>query len=370
MATEVEVQTAEVGRTLVAGRLHLTPLADSSNSLIQPHLIGPEPNKPLPCPKPRLTPKPFALDRNLTVRPIVAPKPLQRPRSESSPFPGHRPHTPSAPKPPEPAVKAVPADPGRPASTSFKCLNRTHSGQTTKPVVQPFKPAPPLASGDLNEPIEKLKASSLAHSHSLKKPPAVEWSASKTGTPEKERSITRAKSMGFLSEVGKEEEDRAEAALALRAQPRSSRPRPVSELFLHSPTKASAPAPGFTRTGRRPLSTDLTARFQSIGLSLHRKVPRMKENTPGEQGPPQEGGAESACPEGGAASTLPEPGARGAASEERRADSVGQPGPEAEPAVGVKQLIRQLTEDTPPTQSPAPRPATKPRPLPLARTKR
>lgn len=387
MAAEVEVQTGEVGRTMVGGRLHLSPLADSSNSLVsQSHLIAAEPSKPVPIPRPRLTPKPFAVDKNLTVKPIVAPKPPQRLRSESTHLPGHKPQTPCSPKAPQPAVKPVPPDPEWPASTSLKPLNKMHLGQTTKPVVQPFKPAPPLAPGDLNEPVKKLKPSSLAYSHSLKKPPGAEWSGNKVGVAEKDRSITRAKSMGFLTEVGKEEEDNAEAAVALRPQPRSSRPRPASELFLHSPTKLSAPAQGSNWAGRRPLSADLTAKFQSIGLSLHHKVPKMKENTPEEKGPPQERESQPTCPEGGGTSTAPDQ------SEDRRADSIrsrighlldshsvvldsdppalAQPGPDPGPAVGVKQLIRQLTEDTPPAQSPAPRPPVKPRPLPLDLTKR
>lgn len=393
MATEVEVQTGEVGRTMVGGRLHLSPLADSSNSLMgQAHLITPEPNKPVPSPKPRLTPKPFAVDKNLTVKPIVAPKPLQRPRSESSLFPGHKPQTPCSPKAPQPAGKPVPTDPERPASTSFKSSNKMHSGQTSKLVIQPFKPAPPLASGELNGPMKKLKPSSLAHSHSLKKPSAAEWSGSKMSVAEKDRSITRAKSMGFLTELGKEEEDKAEAAMALRPQPRSSRPRPVSELFLHSPTKAWAPAPGFHQAGRRPLSADLTAKFESIGLSLHRTFPKMKEKAPEEKGPPQESGSEGTCPEGGVTSTVSDQSGKKEAGEERRADSIRsrishlldspsvflesdppstpQPGPDTEPAVGVKQLIRQLTEDTPPAQNPVFRPPLKPRPLPLDRTRR
>lgn len=391
MAAEVEVQTGEVGRTMVGGRLHLSPLADSSNSLIgQSHLITPEPNKPVPGPKPRLTPKPFAADKNLTVKPIVAPKPLQRPRSESIHLPGHKPQTPCSPKPPQPAVKLLPTDPERPASTSFKSSNKMHLGQTTKPVIQPFKPAPPLASGDLSEPIKKLKPSSLAHSHSLKKP-ATEWSGNKPSVAEKDRSITRAKSMGFLTEVGKEEEDQAEAVVPLRPQPRTHRPRPVSELFLHSPSKVWSHQ-GSNWAGRRPLSADLTAKFESIGLSLHRKVPKMKENTPEMKGPPQERAPETVGPEGGVASTVSDQSGKKEAGEERRADSIrsrishlfdspslllesdppgtAQPGPEAEAAVGVKQLIRQLTEDTPPAQSPVPRPPLKPRPLPLDWTKR
>lgn len=357
MAAEVEVQTGEVGRTMMGGRLHLSPLADSSNSLMgQSHLMAPEASKPVPGPKPRLTPKPFALDKNLTLRPIVAPKPRQRPRSECTLLPGPKALAPCPPNP-------VPSDPERPSSTSFKPSNRLLGGQTTKPVVHPFKPAPPLAPADLSPPAERPRGSGLAHSHSLRKPPAAaEWTGTKASVAEKERSITRAKSMGFLSEMGKDEEDKAEVAAALRPQPRTSRPRPVSELFLHSPTKASAPAQGTVWAARRPLSADLTAKFESIGLSLHRKSPQTKENAPEEKGPAQEAESQSSR--------------RG---EEVRADGArsrishlleSEPGPGPEPPVGVKQLIRQLTEDTPPAQSPASRPGLKPRPLPLDRTKR
>lgn len=388
----MEVQTGEVGRTKVGGRLHLSPLADSSNSLIsQSHLITPEPNKPVPSPKPRLTPKPFAVDKNLTVKPIVAPKPLQRSRPESTCLPGYKPQPPCTPKPPQPAAKVAPTDPDRPASTSFKSTNKMNAGQTTKPVAQPFKPAPPLASGDHNEPEKKLKTSSLAHSHSLKKLSAAEWSGNAINKAGKDRSITRAKSMGFLSEVGKEEEDKPEAAVPLRPQPRTSRPRPVSELFLHSPTKASAPVQVFNWGGRRPLSSDLTAKFESIGLSLHRKFPKT-ENTPEGKGPPQGREPETTCPEGGPTSTVSDQSSKKEAGVGRRADSVrsrsshlldspstflesdppstAQPGLDAEPAVGVKQLIRQLTEDASPAQSPISRPPLKPRPLPLDLTKR
>lgn len=384
----MEVQAGEAGRAMVGGRLHLGPLADSSNSLISPsHLITPEPNKPVPGPKPRLTPKPFAVDKNLTVKPIVAPKPLQRSRPESTRLPGYKPQPPCTPKPAQPAVKAVPTDPDRPASTSFKSSNKMTAGQTTRPVAQPFKPAPPLASGDHQDSVKKLKPSSLAHSHSLKKLSTPEWSGSAIGKPEKDRAITRAKSMGFLTEVGKEEEDKPEAAVPLRPQPRTSRPRPVSELFLHSPTQASAPVQVWG--GRRPLSADLTAKFESIGLSLHRTFPK---NTPEDKGPPQGRQSETTRPEGGATSTVSDQSSKKEAGVERRADGVrprithlldspsafpesdppstAPPGPDGEPALGVKQLIRQLTEDTPPAQSPSSRPPLKPRPLPLNLTRR
>lgn len=381
MAAEVDVQTGEVGRAMVGGRLHLSPLADSSNSLVgQAHLIAPEATKPVPGLKPRLTPKPFSLDKHLTVKPIVAPKPLQRPRSDSSHLAGHTPPAPCSPKPAQPAVKPVPTEPEWPTPTSSKSSNKMHLGQTTKPVAQPFKPAPPLASRDLDEPNRKLTPSSLVHSHSLKKPSAPDWSGKKSFVPEKDRSITRAKSMGFLAEVGREEEGKAQAVVPLRPQPRSSRPRPVSELFLHSPAQASPPAQGPNWAGRRPLSADLTAKFESIGLSLHRKFPKKEK-------PSEEGESESSRPEGSAASTGSEQSGKKESGEEQRADGIGStsshllhspsvflesdsPAADPEPALGVKQLIRQLTEDTSPAQSPISRPPVKPRPLPLDRTKR
>ena len=47
-----------------------------------------------------------------------------------------------------------------------------------------------------------------------------------------------------------------------------------------------------------------------------------------------------------------------------------QPIPEAEAPLGIKQRIKQLTEDTPPAQTPSPKLSLRPRPLPLDLTKR
>ncbi|XP_049433944.1 titin homolog [Epinephelus fuscoguttatus] len=443
MAAEVEVQTGEVGRTVVGGRLHLSPLTDSSNkSLIEipsinpSHIITPEPNKPVPGPKPRLTPKPFAVERNPTIKPIVAPKPHTKPRPESTRLPGYKPELPPSPKPqqPVPAVKPRPVstNPNRPAPTTFKTSNKLNTGQTTKPVVQPFKPAPSLDPGDPSKPIPPLAAarqkpglSNLAYSKSLKQLPAAEWSGTTKNEDEKDQmtpskggtSITRAKSMGFLVQVGQEEEEKekanSEAAVPLRPQPRSSRPRPVSAIFLDSPTKTETPVPA-PRWARRPLSADLTAKFESIGLSLHRKTPKAntKENTPEEEALPlkreQEKTPKSTSPQstdGVAPSAVSDQSNKKTeemtvkeTDEDKRAVSIKsrisllldsssspgtvvigqgsdlhspvQPVPEPEPTVGVKQLIKQLTEDTTPTQSPVLKPPLRPRPLPLDLTKR
>ncbi|XP_071374885.1 uncharacterized protein KIAA1671 isoform X2 [Centroberyx affinis] len=449
MAAQVEVQTGEVGRTGVGGRLHLTPLTDSSNkSLIEGSssnqgslIITPEPSKPAPGPKPRLTPKPFAVDKNPTIRPILAPKPQAKPRPEPTRPAGIKPVLPSTPKPQQPVVigkpRPVSTNPNRPAPTSFKPSPNLNTGQTTKPVVQPFKPAPPLAVGDPSKPTppqpaerEKSGTSRLPFSRSPKKPPAAEWSGTTKMEEEKDKmasskgpggpSMTRAKSMGFLIQIGQGEEEREgnkhEAAVPLRPQPRGSRPRPVSAIFLPSSTKMESPTPAPRWAGRRPLSADLTSKFESIGLSLHRKSPKAnsKENTPEERALlrrretekdpsatttiPQaaDGVAKPAVPDqgnkkkeeasekemdedkgGGSikrrisllldSSSSPGAAATGQGSEPR---SPVQPIPEAEPPLGVKQRIKQLTEDTPPAQSPLVKPTLKPRPLPLDLTKR
>ncbi len=427
----------------MGGRLHLSPLTDSSNkslieipSINQSHIITPEPNKPVPGPKPRLTPKPFAVEKNPTIKPILAPKPQTKPRPESTRLAGYKPELPCSPKPQQPVATGKPrpvsTNPNRPASTSFKTSNKLNTGQTTKPVVQPFKPAPPLEPGDPSKPTPPLPAerkkpgaSSLAYSKSLKKLPAAEWSGTTKKEDEKDQtsskggaSITRAKSMGFLVQVGQEEEEKEkakpEAAVPLRPQPRSSRPRPVSAIFLDSSTKTESPVPAPRWAGRRPLSADLTSKFESIGLSLHRKTPKenTKENTPEEKPLPQRSEQEktpkTTTPQSthGAAkpavldqsnkkteemtaketdedkpavsiksrislfldSSSPlEAGTTGQGSDLR---SPVQPVPETEPPVGVKQLIKQLTEDTTPTQSPVVKPPLKPRPLPLDLTKR
>ncbi|XP_035496025.2 titin homolog isoform X1 [Scophthalmus maximus] len=441
MAAQVEVQTGEVGRTMAGGRLHLNPLTDSSNKglveINQSHIITPEPNKPVPGPKPRLTPKPYAVDRNPTIKPILAPKPQTKPRPESTRFVGYKPEPPRIPKPQQPVATVKPRpvsfNPNRPASTSFKTSNQVNTGQTTKPVVQPFKPAPPFDPGDPSKPTppvpaerRKSGASSLGYSNSLKNLPAAEWSGTTKMEDEKDKttsskggaSITRAKSMGFLAQVGQEEEEKgkvkAEGAVPLRPQPRSSRPRPVSAIFLDSPTNTEAPGSSPRWVGRRPLSADLTSRFESIGLSLHRKSPKAntKENTPEATVLPQSREQER-TPKSNtlqSADVVAKPAlsdqsnketeemAAKESDENKRVVSIksrisllldpsSTPGtvaavqgsdlqspvqlvPEKEPPVGVKKLIKQLTEDTPPTQGPIVKPTLRPRPLPLDLTKR
>ncbi|XP_031704881.1 calponin homology domain-containing protein DDB_G0272472 isoform X2 [Anarrhichthys ocellatus] len=431
MAAQVEVQTGEVGRPVVGGRLHLSPLTDSSNkslieipSINQSLIITPEPNKPVPGPKPRLTPKPFALERNPTVKPILAPKPQTKPRPESTRLAGFKPEPPCIPKPQQPVATGKPrlvsTNPNRPTPTFFRTTNKFNTGQTTKPIVQPFTPVPPLDLGDPSKPSlpltaerQRLGSSSLVYSKSLKQLPPAVWAGTTKNQDETDQmssstegsSMTRAKSVGFLAQVGQEEEEKEkenpEAAVQLRPKPRGSRPRPVSAIFLDSPTKTETPVPAL-RWARRPLSADLTAKFESIGLSLHRKTPKedTKENTPEEKGPAQnreqEKTPKSTTPQStdvvSDRKTLKEteedkrtvsiksrisllldssssPGT-GVTDQGSDLHSPVQPVPESEPPVGVKKLIKQLTEDPSPTQSPVMKTAPKPRPLPLDLTKR
>ncbi|CAI5651053.1 unnamed protein product [Oreochromis niloticus] len=445
MAAQVEVQTTEVGRTVAGGRHHLTPLTDSSNkslidipSVNQPHVIAAEPNKPAPSAKPRLTPKPFSVEKNPTIKPILAPKPQTKPRPESTRLVGYKPEFPSNPKPQQPVSSSKPrpllTNPNRPASTSFRSPTKLNTGQTTKPVAQPFKPAPPHDTGDPNRPTpppvpaqrQKPSASSLAYSKSFKKLPAAEWSGTTKKEDEKGHdaqgkvgtSLTRAKSMGFLLDAGQENEGKEKAQpetpVPLRPHPRGSKPRPVSAIFPGSPTKTENPVPAPRWAGRRPLSADLTSKFESIGLSLHRKVPEANtvDNTPEGKALPQSKEEDKTFTSTTPQSTddvcnpilsdqsnknkeemaaketdedkrrvsvksrisllLDLPSSPGVAATGHGSDlhSPLQPTPEGEPAVGVKQLIKQLTEDTTPTQSPVLKPALKPRPLPLDLTKR
>ncbi|XP_035854170.1 calponin homology domain-containing protein DDB_G0272472 isoform X3 [Sander lucioperca] len=408
-------------------------------SINQSHILSPEPNKPVPGPKPRLTPKPFAVERNPTIKPILAPKPQTKPRPESTRLPGYKPELPFSPISQEPVATGKPnpvsINPNRPCPTFFKTPSKLNTGQTTKPVVQPFKPAPPLDHGDPSKPTPPVTAvrkkpgsSNLAYSKSLKQLPAAEWSGNtKTKDETKQMrfskggaSMTRAKSMGFLNQVGQEEEEEEEkekanpaAAVPLRPQPRGSRPRPVSAIFLDSPPKTETPVPA-PRSARRPLSADLTAKFESIGLSLHRQSPKAntKENTPEEKALPQKREQEKTPKSPAPQSTdgVAQPAVSDQSNkkteektvketdEEKRAVSIKsrisllldsssspgtgvtgqgsdlhspvQPVPETEPQVDVKQLIKQLIEDTTPTQSPVVKLPLKPRPLPLDLTKR
>lgn len=436
MAAQVEV---DAGRPCVVGsRLHLNPLIDSSNKSLMESSGGPqgtltissEPRKPVPGPKPRLTPKPFTVNKNPTIRPILAPKPQPKPRPESSKPVSYNTDLSSIPKP-QPANKLS-------LPSAFNTGPKP-TGQTNKPVAQPFKPAPTIASSDSNKLRTSQTGDVLRRTSYGATPaphrcdgqastPGVEWPfASRKKQPSP--SITRAKSMGFLSEIGLNYEDSKKdsgtkeefSPTVLRPQSKGSRPRPVSAVFLQNPNQSEpqvispTPAP---RWGKgRPLSSDLTSKFESIGLSLNWRPPKedSKENTPetpegvGAVTQEKEHGAERAeglnkAPVLEKSSQKKElkdedskkdskPEDTGGSSIKRRIslllDSsstsfsvarVDSPGTEprspglsvsdTDGAVGVKQRIKELTEEVPTTLSTLQKPQYKQRNIVSDRTKR
>lgn len=428
MAAQVEV---DAGRPCVVGsRLHLSPLIDSSNkSLMESSggtqgslIFSSEPNKPVPGPKPRLTPKPFTVEKNPTIRPILAPKPQPKPKPESSQPVSSKPDLPSTPKP-QPASK--------PSLPSAYKTGLKPSGQTNKPVTQPFKPAPTDSNKfRTTQTTDVLRRTSFGATTARPKTDVqastsgAEWPfASRKKQPGP--SITRAKSMGFLSEIGLNNEDAKEDSGAkdecpptvLRSQSKGSRPRPVSAVFLQNPAKSEpqvvtpTPAPRWAKG--RPLSSDLTSKFESIGLSLNRRPAREdgKENTPEK---PKSVGAVTQEKEQGAekvegpnkpsvlekrtqkveskeedSKTDSKPEDTGGSSIKRRisllmdssssfsvarGDTPGteprSPVSDTDGAVGVKQRIKELSEEVPTTLSPPQKPQYKPRTLISDRTKR
>lgn len=486
MAAQVEL---DAGRTGVVGaRLHLSPLADASNTSLMEGSTCPqgaliltsEPSKPAPGPKPRLTPKPFAVEKNPTIRPILAPKPQPKPRPDPTRLSTSKPDPPSTPKPtlttsssslasaskPKPvSTGAAPNTATRPTSTfPAKPAAKLGSGQTSKPVAQPFKPAPPLASDQPRKPppsqVAKKPASAgpavLQKRGGLQAArSAAEWSGPTRQKPAGS-TMTRAKSLGFLTEVGLTEAEpkdgggrerdggpramdvtaTAPAPVALRPQNRGGRPRPVSAIFLPDSAAPDAQSVGgggnggsSRWAGRRPLSADLTSKFETAGLSVHHRA-ASKENLPeptrGEQQDNEEaertrtrgsgekekergsgdgtedkgkvsaaqertGGGESRKQEAGEgredtkgggsikrrisllldSSALSVPGGGRTSADGVETRSSAQPIPNApDKAVGVRQRIRELTEDTPLSQSPPQKPVVKPRPLPRDFTKR
>lgn len=379
MAAQVELEPG-----VVSGRLHLSPLTDSSNKTLMEDssIISSGPKKPIPGPKPRLTPKPFAVQTSTKIRPILAPKPQPKPKPESL----SKPELPNKPKPTSPALQS---------------RTKPTLGLASKPEAPAFKPELSSPSNDPGKlkPTETagvIRRTSLGPSASQSKP--TDWSSrSKTGG-----SITRAKSMGFLSHVGLEEDVGKEADEVVRRpqEKRSSRPRAVSAIFLPDPTPSSTSAP--QRMDRRPLSTDLTAKFESI-TQRQSTAGESKENTPetpaleegdwrrekdhvdGERGfwkkdaEGQDGKHLDRAGSGikrrisllmdSSSSTFSLPVPRGA---EPR--SSVPPIADTDGVVGVKQRIKELTEDfstapTPPQKLQF-KPQFKPRPFPTDITKR
>lgn len=421
MAMQVEVKSVDVGRAGgLGGRLHLSPLTDSSNknpvegsgpgSLI----LSPEPAKPVPGPKPRLTPKPYMLEKNATVRPILAPKPNTKPRVDLAQPGALKSDLPSSAKPSAPLANY-------PAPAMMTPTPKPGLTQTQKHHVLSMPTSISAEVGPQGANFRQPKA---------KPSTSAEWSGT-TGRGEaqekpgsRERSIVRAKSMGYLSHLERDsakeqvaEDSSAKGVTSVRTGTwRNLKPRPISAILLPGEAQAEtvAPDPSPRWKGRRPLSTDLTAKFELVGLSLHRRPSRTdaKENTPERVSEDNsmasgreecEKGAESvtsSVPEHQPKPSLPERKNEKEDSREevRTSDGIkrritllfdstlptpaaeslpaGEPRTPAQPAVnadipmGVKQRIQKLTDDSPSTPASTPRMLFKPRPLPPDLTKR
>ncbi|XP_027024050.2 stress response protein NST1 isoform X2 [Tachysurus fulvidraco] len=368
MATQVELEPG-----MMSSRLLASPLTDSSNKTLMddPSIISSDPKKPTPGPKPRLTPKPFALQRNTTIRPILAPKPQPKPKPETL----SKPEPPSKSKPTSPPLKSETA----PAS-----------GPGSKPESPTLKPEP---SPPFNDPgkLKQTETGSVVRRTSLayQSKPTELGSRAKTGG-----SITRAKSMGFLGSVGLDEDVGKEGDEVVRRPQvtRSSRPRPVSDIFLPEPTDSSSSVS--PRPDRRPLLSDLTAKFEPT-IQRQLSTGESKENTP-ETPTPENGlrrrdkdverGFKKKDVEGQDAKQLERTGSSIKSRISRLMDSssstssvpaarVAEPRSPPPPisdtdgVVGVKQRIKELTEDFSTAQTALPKPQVKPRPLPTDRTK-
>lgn len=375
MAAQVELEPG-----MVSSRLHLSPLTDSSNKTLMEDspIISSEPKKPATGPKPRLTPKPFAVQTNTKIRPILAPKPQPKPKPETL----SRPEPPSKPKP---------------TYSVLKSGTQAASGSGSKPEAPTFIPelSPPSNDPGKLGPTETggvVRRTSLGPSASQSR--SSEWSPrSKTGS-----SITRAKSMGFLGNVGLEEDVGKESDEVVRRpqEARSSRPRPVSDIFLPDPNPSStAPPP---RLDRRLLLSDLTAKFEPF-VQRQPSTGDSKENTP-ETSAPEEGNrkkekdqtdlergfwkkdveVQDAKPLERAGSgikrrisLLMDSSSSGFSVPAPRGAEPRSPVPpiaDTDAAVGVKQRIKELTEDFSTAPTPTQKPPFKPRPLPTDMTKR
>lgn len=332
-------------------------------------IISSDPKKPTPGPKPRLTPKPFAVQTHTKIRPILAPKPQPKPRPESL----SKPDPPSKPKSTSPALKSG---------------TKPTSWSASKPEALTYKPEPSPPSNDPSKlnPAETggvAQRTSLGPSASQSRP--SEWSSrSKTGS-----SITRAKSMGFLSNVGLEEDMVKEADEVVRRPQETRGSRPRSAIFFPEPsTSSNSPPP---RLDRRPLLSDITAKFES---SIQRQPGDCKENTP-ETPAPEEGVRRADLERGFLKKDMevqdPKPLERAGSGIKRRisllmdssSSTFSVPAPRcAEPrsavppisdtngAVGVKQRIKELTEDFSTAPTPLQKPSYKPRLLPTDKAKR
>ncbi|XP_058850269.1 uncharacterized protein KIAA1671-like [Acipenser ruthenus] len=340
MATRVEVKRPALAlsepRERVSesrlSRAHVSPLTDSSNkapelgpgALILPE-EGSKPaqtfstggstsnNMPSLGPKPRLTAKPFALEK-APIRPIVAPKPAPKPKG----VPGKPALTPSGPpKPSESRTAEPPKSAPLPKTRTLPETEALPRDWFTE--IEPLRVtlyetvtiqrAQTIGAGQQERPSAETRRTENPRPEGSPRP--AEWIAQAERRPAvfPGSSLSRAKSMGFLGKAEVDQDSAAGEAVGSQvpdsqaSEPRvrmRSKTRPVSAMFPSPGTdlsRADQDSEPLSQAEKpwlrspRPLSMDLTARFEAIGLSLNRKSgsglaspEESKENMPAAPG--------------------------------------------------------------------------------------
>ncbi|XP_041083989.1 uncharacterized protein KIAA1671-like isoform X2 [Polyodon spathula] len=340
MATWVEVKGPPLGlsesRERVSesrlSRAHVSPLTDSSNkapelgpgALILPE-EGSKPaqtfssggssnNMPSLGPKPRLTPKPFALEKAPIMRPIAAPKPAPKP----SVVPGKLALTLNGPAMPSESRTAEPPKPA--ALPKTRTLPETEDlprdGFTQiEPLRVTLYETFTIKSAQTTGAGQQERPSAETRLMEDRRPEGSPRPAERTAQPERRpatflgSSLSSAKSMDFLGKAAVDQDSEAGKAVGSEvpesqaSEPRvriRSKVRPVSAVFPspgidHSRADQGSEPPSQAEKpwlcSPRPLSMDLTARFEAIGLSRSRKSGRdlappeeSKENMPAAPG--------------------------------------------------------------------------------------
>ncbi|XP_039627648.1 uncharacterized protein si:ch73-138n13.1 [Polypterus senegalus] len=260
----------------------VSPLSDSSNKSSEPtpalilqeeggKMLSGSKGKPTPAPKPRLTPKPFTAEKPLGMRPILAPKPL---------------------------------------GDGSKIEYSKKSSFGSKHFLEQDSPCSDVLQEESQKvTIRESGGIPLAQALDMKTYKSRDYLSCRPGNQkenqgEENPSITplnRTKSMDYLSkqetrETGLSVIPSGEAVPHLRSRPKP-RPRPMSTLFA---TAGSSSLPSSAETldsiekppfrTPRPLSADLTAKFESSILSTPAgsKMPQdeVKENLPTPQKKP------------------------------------------------------------------------------------
>uniref|UniRef100_A0A8C4TG32 Tankyrase 1-binding protein C-terminal domain-containing protein n=1 Tax=Erpetoichthys calabaricus TaxID=27687 RepID=A0A8C4TG32_ERPCA len=258
----------------------VSPLTDSSNKSSEPtpalilqeeggKMLSGSKDKPTPAPKPRLTPKPFTAEKPLGMRPILAAKPL---------------------------------------GDGSKIEYSKNSSFGSKHFLEQDSPCSDVLQEESQKvTIRESGGIPLAQALDIKTHKSRDYLSCRPGNQKENQgeetpSITplhRTKSIDYLSRQETRETDlfvipSGEALPHLRSRPR---PRPMSTLFASSGSSSllssaetldSIEKPPF-RTPR-PLSADLTAKFESSILSIPAgsKMPQdeVKENVPTPQKKP------------------------------------------------------------------------------------